>query len=133
VAALDDPEKVAATLETRFLERSASEWFDVLDAAGVPVEIVDEEFCRALFDAPDVRAAQLVAETWVSGVGCFEDPGLLVNLSATPGTIQRGPCLCGEHTREILLEHGYASSEVDELSNDRVVLDAAITPSLEET
>jgi crotonobetainyl-CoA:carnitine CoA-transferase CaiB-like acyl-CoA transferase len=133
VAALDDPEKVAATLETRFLERSATEWFDVLDAAGVPVEIVDEEFCRALFDAPDVRAAQLVAETWVSGVGRFEDPGLLVNLSATPGTIQRGPCLCGEHTREILVEHGYASSEVDELSNDRVVLDAAITPSLEET
>jgi crotonobetainyl-CoA:carnitine CoA-transferase CaiB-like acyl-CoA transferase len=133
LAELDDAEKVAATLETRFLERPATEWFDVLDAAGVPVEIVDEEFCRALFDAPDFRAVRLVAETWVSGVGRFEDPGLLVNLSATPGTIQRGPCLCGEHTREILLEHGYTASEIDELSNDGVVLDAAITPSLERT
>ena len=25
----------------------------------------------------------------------------------TPGVIQRGPCMCGEHTREILLELGY--------------------------
>jgi crotonobetainyl-CoA:carnitine CoA-transferase CaiB-like acyl-CoA transferase len=133
VAELDDAEKVAATLERRFLERPATEWFELLDAAGVPVEIVDEEFCRALFDAPDVRAAQLVAETWVSGVGRFEDPGLLVNLSDTPGTIQRGPCTCGEHTREILLEHGYTTSEIAELSNDGVVLDEAIRPSLEGT
>jgi crotonobetainyl-CoA:carnitine CoA-transferase CaiB-like acyl-CoA transferase len=133
VAALGDAEKVAATLERRFLERPAAEWFDVLDAADVPVEIVDEEFCRALFDAPDVRAAQLVSETWVSGVGRFEDPGLLVNLSDTPGTIQRGPCTCGEHSREILLEHGYTASEIDELSNDGVVLDAPVTPSLEGT
>ncbi len=133
VASLDDPDKIAATLETRFLERPATEWFAVLDAAGVPVEIVDEDFCRALFDAPEARAAQLVAQTWVHGVGRFEDPGLLVNLSDTPGTIQRGPCLCGEHSREILLEHGYTAEEIDELSNDRVVLDAAIPPALEGT
>jgi crotonobetainyl-CoA:carnitine CoA-transferase CaiB-like acyl-CoA transferase len=133
VASLDDAEKAAATLERRFLERPATDWFDMLDAADVPVEIVDEGFCRALFDAPGARATQLVAETWVSGVGRFEDPGLLVNLSDTPGTIQRGPCLCGEHSREILLEHGYTTSEIDELSNTGVVLDAAITPSLEGT
>jgi crotonobetainyl-CoA:carnitine CoA-transferase CaiB-like acyl-CoA transferase len=133
LAELDDAEKVAATLERRFLERPAIEWFDLLDAADVPVEIVDEEFCRALFDAPDVRAAQIVAETWASGVGRFEDPGLLVNLSDTPGTIQRGPCMCGEHSREILLEHGYTTSQIDELSNDGVILDAGSTPSLEGT
>jgi crotonobetainyl-CoA:carnitine CoA-transferase CaiB-like acyl-CoA transferase len=133
VASLDDAEKIAATLETRFLERPATDWFEVLDAAGVPVEIVDEEFCRGIFDAPDVRALQLIAETWVSGVGRFEDPGLLVNLSDTPGTIQRGPCLCGQHSREILLEHGYTASEIDELSNTGVVLDALDPARLEGT
>ena len=133
VAEFDDAEKIAATLERRFLDRAATEWFEVLDDAAVPVEIVDEGFCRALFDDPEARAAQLVAETWVSSVGRFEDPGLLVNLSATPGTIQRGPCLCGEHTREILREHGYTANQIDELSNDGVVLDAATKPSLEGT
>lgn len=125
--ALDDAEKVAATLEGLLRERPASAWFAVLDAAGVPVEIVDEEFCRTLFDDPEARSAHLVAETWAGGVGRFEDSGLLVNLSATPGVVQRGPCLCGEHTREILREHGYTTDQIDELASERVILDAPVS------
>lgn len=123
---LDDPEKLAATAEARFAERPAPLWFDALDAAGVPVEVVDEDFCRALFDDPEARATQLVVETRAGGVGRFEDPGLLVNLSATPGVVGRGPCLCGEHTREILLELGYTDPDVDDLVAARVVRDAPV-------
>jgi crotonobetainyl-CoA:carnitine CoA-transferase CaiB-like acyl-CoA transferase len=126
IAALGDADKVVATLAARFRERPATEWFDALDAADVPVEIVDEAFCRSLFDDPDARAAQLVSETWAASTGRFEDPGLLVNLSATPGTIQRGPCMCGEHSREVLLEHGYTATQIDDLTNDGVVLDAPV-------
>ncbi len=90
------------------------------------VELVDESFCRALFDDPEARSGQLVAETWAGGVGRFEDPGLLVNLSDTPGVVQRGPCLCGEHKREFLLECGYSPAEVDELFSAHVVLDAGV-------
>ncbi len=123
VAVLGDDDKMAAALEALLHERPAAEWFEVLDAAGVPVEIVDENFCRALFDDPDARDAQLISQTWAASTGRFEDPGLLVNLSATPGTIQRGPCMCGQHSREVLLEHGYTESQIDELTNDGVVLD----------
>ena len=123
---LDDPEKLASLAESRFCERTAQAWFDALDGVGVPVEIVDEQFCRHLFDDPEARASQLVVETWAGGVGRFEDPGLLVNLSATPGAVRRGPCLCGEHSREILVEHGYTDAEVDRLVEDRVVRDAPV-------
>ena len=119
----DDQATVTAGLERRLRERPAAEWCTVLDDVGVPVEQVDEEFCRALFDDPEARRDQLIAETWAGGVGRFEDPGLLVNLSATPGVVQRGPCLCGEHTREILLEHGYTTGQVDKLVSASVVLD----------
>lgn len=125
-ATLDDPDKFAAVVEARLRERSAMEWFSDLDTAGVPVELVDESFCRDLFDDPDARTTQLVAQTWAGGVGRFEDPGLLVGLSATPGVIRRGPCLCGEHTRELLLEYGYAPGEIDALAADGVVLDAPV-------
>jgi len=125
-AALEDAEKLAATTEARFGERPARAWFEELDGAGVPVEIVDEEFCRVLFDDSEARAAGLVAETRAGGVGRFEDPGLLVNLSATPGVISRGPCLCGQHSREILVEHGYSRTEVDELVASGVVRDAPV-------
>lgn len=126
-AALDDPHKLAATAEARFAERPARVWFDELDIAGVPVEVVDEEFCRTLFDDPEARSAQLVVGTRAGGVGRFEDPGLLVSLSATPGVISRGPCLCGQHSREILLEHGYSDIEIDELVGAGVVRDAPVS------
>jgi crotonobetainyl-CoA:carnitine CoA-transferase CaiB-like acyl-CoA transferase len=124
--ALETLEKVAAILESRLAEHPAAQWCEALNTAGVPAEVVDEEYCRTLFDDPQARAAQLVAETRAGNVGRFEDAGLLVNLSATPGVIQRGPCLCGEHTREILLEHGYTAAEIASLEADQTILDAPV-------
>jgi crotonobetainyl-CoA:carnitine CoA-transferase CaiB-like acyl-CoA transferase len=124
--ALEDSEKASAVLEVRFREHPAAQWASALDTAGVPAEVVDQEFCRELFDDPQARARQLVSETSAAGVGRFEDPGLLVQLSATPGVVQRGPCMCGEHTRELMLEHGFNDAEIDALAADRVILDAAV-------
>jgi crotonobetainyl-CoA:carnitine CoA-transferase CaiB-like acyl-CoA transferase len=123
---LEDPESCVDLLESRLRERPAKEWFAGLDEAGVPVELVDETFCRRLFDDPKLRAGGLVAETWAANVGRFEDPGLLVNLSSTSGVVQRGPCMCGEHSREVLSDHGYSEDEVDALIADGVILDAAV-------
>jgi crotonobetainyl-CoA:carnitine CoA-transferase CaiB-like acyl-CoA transferase len=119
-------EKLVSTLETRFLELPAAEWFDALDALEVPVEVVDETFCRDLFDDPEARVDGLIAETRAGNVGRFEDPGLLVTFSGTPAVVQRGPSMCGEHSREILLEHGYTSGEVDHLVAAQAVLDAPV-------
>ncbi|HEY1636292.1 MAG TPA: CoA transferase [Acidimicrobiales bacterium] len=121
-----DPSSIARLLETRLRERPAKAWFATLDEAGIPVELVDETFCRNLFDDPKARAAGLVAETRAGNVGRFEDPGLLVNLSSTSGVVQRGPCMCGEHTRELLLDHGYSGAEVDALAANGVILDAPV-------
>lgn len=113
-------------LEDCMAQGPAQEWFDRLDQAGVPVEIVNEEFCRTIFDDPVARATGLIAETWAGGVGRFEDPGLLVDLAPCHGVVQRGPCLCGEHSREILVEHGYGQEEINELVASGVVADAPV-------
>lgn len=126
-AALDDPKKAAALLEERFQLRTATDWFAALDQVGVPAEVVNEEFCRTMFDDPEVRALGLIVETWAGAVGRFEDPGLLVNFSSTPGVVQRGPCMCGEHTRELLREHGYDDDEIDALSAEKAILDAPVS------
>jgi crotonobetainyl-CoA:carnitine CoA-transferase CaiB-like acyl-CoA transferase len=125
-ALLGSEEKLVPTLEVRFLERSAAEWFVALDALDVPVEVVDETFCRTLFDDPEARADALIAETHAGNVGRFEDPGLLVTFSGTPAVVQRGPSMCGEHSRQILLEHGYSPEEVDHLVDAEAVLDAPV-------
>ena len=113
------PDRLAAELGGR----SGSSVFKLLDDAGVPVEIVDEAFCRELFDDPEAKERGWVATTYARGVGRFEDCGRLVDFSATPVEIHRGPCLCGEHTREILRELYYDDDRIDELVSDRVVLD----------
>jgi crotonobetainyl-CoA:carnitine CoA-transferase CaiB-like acyl-CoA transferase len=121
-----DDENAAALLEEQFLQRPAREWFDALDQVDVPVEVVDEAFCRDLFDDPEARVTGLVSETWAGNVGRFEDPGFLVDFSETPSVVQRGPSMCGEHTREVLIEHGYTEEEVDVLVADRAALDAPV-------
>lgn len=103
-------------------ERSADEAFNLLDANGVPVEIVNEEFCREFFDDPEALALGLRAQTASESAGLFEDVGQLVNFSDTKEAVQRGPCECGEHTAEILAELGFAPDQIEALAADRVVL-----------
>ena len=121
----DDPVSVADWLGSYFQGAMASEVFAALDDGGVPIEVVDEEFCRNLFDDPHARRLDLVSETHSSAVGRFEDPGLLVSISPSEPVIQRGPCACGEHTRDILNELGYSGAEVKAMVEGRAVLDAA--------
>jgi crotonobetainyl-CoA:carnitine CoA-transferase CaiB-like acyl-CoA transferase len=121
----DDPESIASWLSSYFESAVAAEAFHALDDGGVPIEVADEYFCRTLFDDPEAKSLNLVSETWSTNVGRFEDPGLLVNISPAEAIVQRGPCACGEQTREILLELGYSGSDVDAMVEGRTVLDGA--------
>jgi crotonobetainyl-CoA:carnitine CoA-transferase CaiB-like acyl-CoA transferase len=120
----DSPEAVAAWLSSYFEETIATEAFRALDDGGIPVEIVDESFCRTLFDDPEAKRLNLVSETWSRSVGRFEDPGLLVNINPAQSIIQRGPCACGEHTKDLLDWLGYSDSEIDEMVASRAVAEA---------
>lgn len=115
-------EDVAAAVAAALATRTAADIFELFDRAGVPVEIVDRHFCRSLFEDPDLR--HWVAATDSVHVGRFEDAGLLVDLSRTPGVIQRGPCACGEHSREILREHGFDDGAIDGLVAAGVVAES---------
>jgi len=115
----------AASLADRIASRPAGEWAVLLDTAGVPAEIVDEQFCRTLFDDPEARSASW----WPRRTRerrTLRGPGLLVAVTPGGGTVQRGPCMCGEHTRGILLEHGYSDEEIDGLIAEGAVLDAPL-------
>ena len=112
------------TLEVTFAARAAAEWFELLDAAGVPCEISDDTFALGVFDDPE-----LIERGWVTGyeqglVGHLDQAGLLVDFSETPGRIAGPPLVVGDSTRDILREAGLPDERIDELVADGVVLEA---------
>jgi crotonobetainyl-CoA:carnitine CoA-transferase CaiB-like acyl-CoA transferase len=62
------------------------------------------------------RARAMVVETHHSTLGTVETIGLPVKFSSTPGGVARGAPVYGEHTREVLREHGFADAEIDALA-----------------
>jgi crotonobetainyl-CoA:carnitine CoA-transferase CaiB-like acyl-CoA transferase len=96
--------------------------FELLDGAGVPVEIAPEDGGRTWFTQPDLVAAGLVADYEHPTYGRFRQFGHLIDLSETPGRIAGPAPLLGQHSREVLDELGYSSEEIEGLRSRRVTL-----------
>jgi crotonobetainyl-CoA:carnitine CoA-transferase CaiB-like acyl-CoA transferase len=114
----DDPAGVEAALRGA----SAAEWAARLDAVGVPVEVCSERATLGVFDDPELRARR-----WVTRcddqprTGHLDMPGLLVDLSETPGVLRYGPVVVGRETREILSQFGFGDDRIDALLAEGVV------------
>jgi crotonobetainyl-CoA:carnitine CoA-transferase CaiB-like acyl-CoA transferase len=97
-------------LAGRFRTRSAEHWLKVLDEKGVPCGPV-LDMLQALSD-PQTKAREMLVEVEHSTLGPVKTLGLPVKFSATPGKVRTGAPLYGEHTREVLAEHGFSAEEI---------------------
>ena len=113
-------EELADLLEETFSTEDTEHWLELLDGAGVvagPIYNMEQ-----VYRDPQVLAREMLVDTEDPELGTIHNIGVPVKLSATPGSIRRrGPAL-GEHSGEILLEHGFTQGEVDELLNAGVIL-----------
>jgi crotonobetainyl-CoA:carnitine CoA-transferase CaiB-like acyl-CoA transferase len=108
-------EALTDVLAAFLVTHTAHNAFEVLDGAGVPVEIADPDGGRTWFDRPDLVAAGLVADYEHPQYGRFRQFGHLVHLSDTPGRIAGPPPLLGQHSREVLAELGYSPEQIGQL------------------
>ena len=106
-------EELAELLEGILAEQTTDHWMEQLEAAGVVAgPIYDME---QVYSDEQVLAREMLVELQDEEIGTVKNIGVPVKLSATPARIRhRGPAL-GEHSREVLREHGYSEEEVDEL------------------
>jgi crotonobetainyl-CoA:carnitine CoA-transferase CaiB-like acyl-CoA transferase len=114
---------LGAALAPLFRQRTTAQWLAALDAAGVPAGPV-LSIAEAL-EHPQTLARDMVPAVEHTTLGRVRSVGLPVKLSATPGSLRRAAPVLGEHTREVLAEHGYTSLEIDALVAAGVVLDGA--------
>jgi crotonobetainyl-CoA:carnitine CoA-transferase CaiB-like acyl-CoA transferase len=103
--------------------RTRAEWLEAFDAAGVPAGPV-HSIGEAL-SHPQTLAREMVVETHHPQAGPVKSIGCPIRFSATPASVTRPAPLLGEHTREVLREHGYSEPEIDALVADGVVQDAS--------
>jgi crotonobetainyl-CoA:carnitine CoA-transferase CaiB-like acyl-CoA transferase len=106
-------------LDEAFERRTAREWVEVLNEAGVacgPIYTLDQVFAD-----PQVQMAGLVREVANAAWGPHKVLALPVHLSRTPAEVVTGAPMTGEHTRETLVALGYEASAIDALLADGVI------------
>lgn len=106
----------------KFAAATAAEALAALAAAGVPAELSDPGASLRLFDDVACKARGWTAEYHHPYVGRLEQIGLTVNLSGTPGVIQRPPLLVGDSTDELLRELGFDEDGIDALAAEGAVM-----------
>jgi crotonobetainyl-CoA:carnitine CoA-transferase CaiB-like acyl-CoA transferase len=106
---------LAEVLETAFNDGAAEEWFRRLDRAGVPCEISSSTFEHELFDDADMRRLGLTVAQTHPHVGRLETFGTSIDFSDTPARVFGPPPVVGQHSREILTENGFDTTEIDDL------------------
>ena len=103
-----------AALTPLFKRRTTAEWLERLEAAGVPAgPVLDIAEMQA---DPQTLAREMVVETTHPVAGRVKTIGLPLKFSETPGSVRRPAPAFGQHTREVLREHGFSDAEIDEMA-----------------
>ncbi|MGH7103161.1 MAG: CaiB/BaiF CoA transferase family protein [Acetobacteraceae bacterium] len=116
-ARVQNRDALSAELARAFADEDGHALAERLIRAGLPVGPVlgvDEA----------TSAPQAAARGMVATLGAWRGLATPIKLSRTPGAVRRPPPAFGEHTAEVLAEHGYEQSEIEALR------DAGTTPAL---
>jgi crotonobetainyl-CoA:carnitine CoA-transferase CaiB-like acyl-CoA transferase len=100
-------------IERKLSTRTAAEWEEILNQAGVPaMEVIP--LARAVHH-PQLeyrRFFHAFGDTQATGLPPFAVPTSPYRLSASPATIRSMPPRLGQHTDEVLAEYGFTPEEI---------------------
>jgi crotonobetainyl-CoA:carnitine CoA-transferase CaiB-like acyl-CoA transferase len=111
--------ELVSVVEEALRVKTAEEWEELLCAADVPCSVARP--IEDMFDHPQVKALDLVAQATHPVVGGMRMLGVPITFSQMPSRVQQPAPTLGEHTEEILHSLGYTADQVAELKRAKVI------------
>jgi len=109
-----------AILEDAFVKQPAAYWVKTMSEADVPCAAV-QDYHTALTTDPQIKHTGAVLQFDHPVAGPMTNIANPLTLHGTPVQVRRPPPVLGEHSEEVLLEYGFAASEIDELMREGIV------------
>ena len=107
-------------LKQELIKKTAEEWLDIFDEKGLPCGPINS--ITEMFEDPQTIARNMVVDVKNKKAGSFKAVGMPIKFSDTKIDKTKEAPVFGEHTKQILLENGFSSEEVDNLIKQSVVL-----------
>ncbi len=111
-----------AALAPLFKRRTTEDWLVRLEAVGLPAGPVFD--IAHMHQDLHAIAREMIIEVPHARLGVTRSIGMPVKFSETPAKTDQGAPLYGQHTRDVLTEHGYSPSEIDAMIDAGAVLAA---------
>ena len=111
-------ERLQMTQEA-LLEKSAEEWLEILEDAGVPCAPVLKR--KEVIDHPVVLANDLIKEIDHPVAGKIRQTRPAARFSVSKVAPERGAPLLGEHNAELLTEIGFSGDDIESLKDEGII------------
>lgn len=113
---------VYAFIGEQMLNRTTTEWINVLRGADIPVAPLHT--LDSLMHDPHLKATDFIQDTEHPSEGLLKQLNIPTRFSESPGTIRRHAPRLGEQTVEILKEAGLDSNTISQLLDGRAAIQA---------
>ncbi len=97
-------------IEAATMQQPRSHWLPVLDANEIPSGPINDY--SQVFTDPQIIARNMIVETDHPVLGRLKTLGSPLKMTVTPPEVRRRAPLLGEHTEEVLEEHGFTKDEI---------------------
>lgn len=109
-----------AILENAFASRPAADWVATLSASDVPCALV-QDYHTALTEDPQIRHIGAVLRFAHPVAGEMTNLANPLTMHATPAVVHRPPPVLGQHSEEVLAQHGFEPEEIAALIERGIV------------